>query len=153
MATWRLKMQSVCRSDDAGRNGSLVEKFSLSKMICAVFVFCAATAIASLAQTFTTLVSFDGTNGANPDSSLIQGTDGSFYGTTLNGGANGDGTVFKITPGGTLTTLHTFNGTDGESSSGGLVRATDGNFYGTTFMVGLIAATAARFSKSPLEVR
>ncbi len=130
-------MQSVCRSDDAGRNGSLVEKFSLSKMICAVFVFCAATAIVSLAQTFTTLVSFDGTNGANPDSSLIQGTDGSFYGTTLNGGANGDGTVFKITPGGTLTTLHTFNGTDGESSSGGLVRATDGNFYGTTFYGGV----------------
>ena len=117
MATWRLKMQSVCRSDDAGRNGSLVEKFSLSKMICAVFVFCAATAIASPAQTLSTLTNFDGTNGSFPLATLVEGSDGNFYGTTSEGGINGpfsDGTVFKVTADGILTTLHNFNGNDGD---------------------------------------
>ena len=47
-----------------------------------------------------------------------------------------DGTVFKITPGGTLTTLYSFCSqsgcTDGYYSLAGLIQATDGNFYGTT---------------------
>jgi uncharacterized repeat protein (TIGR03803 family) len=46
---------------------------------------------------FTTLVYFDGFNGANPNAPLAQAPDGSFYGTTLNGGANGAGTVFRLT--------------------------------------------------------
>ena len=68
------------------------------------------------------------------------GTDGNFYGTTSEGGALGAcnevcGTVFKITPQGTLTTLHSFVGypTDGDYPMGPLIQATDGNFYGTTF--------------------
>jgi len=59
--------------------------------------------------TFTTLVSFDGTSGANPDpKGLVQGRDGSVYGTTEYTGAygSGPGTVFKITPTGKLTTLY-----------------------------------------------
>jgi uncharacterized protein (TIGR03437 family) len=93
----------------------------------------------SPAQTLTALVSFNGTNGALPErGSLVQGTDGNFYGTTSQGGAGscppsvGCGTVFKITPGGALTTLHTFDGADGYSPLSGLIQATDGNFYGTT---------------------
>src|SRR5262249_4708108 len=45
----------------------------------------------------TTLLFFDGFNGATPVGTLVQATDGSFYGTTLNGGANGFGTVFRLT--------------------------------------------------------
>jgi len=68
---------------------------------------------------------------------LVQATDGNFYGATQIGGAStncsyGCGTIFKITPGGTLTTLHSFDGTDGEYPYGVLVQATNGNFYGTT---------------------
>jgi len=65
---------------------------------------------------------------------LVQGTDGSFYGTTTIGGTSGLGTVFKITAPGTLTTLHDFDGTDGDNSVGnGLVQGTDGTFYGTNY--------------------
>jgi uncharacterized repeat protein (TIGR03803 family) len=82
----------------------------------------------------TTLVSFSQATGFNPSSPLIQGTDGNFYGTTPEGGANypGFGTIFKITPSGTLTVLHSFDGTDGEKSFAALVEGSDGNFYGTT---------------------
>jgi uncharacterized repeat protein (TIGR03803 family) len=71
-------------------------------------------------------------DGASPFSSLIEGTDGSFYGTTVSGGAHGVGTVFKVTPQGSLTVVHSFDGTDGLSPSAGLIQAADGNFYGTT---------------------
>ncbi len=98
--------------------------------------------------TLTTLYSFcsqDGcTDGLEPIAGLIQGTDGNFYGTTLGGGANGAGTVFKITPSGTLTTLYTFCSqsgcTDGIEPFGGLIQATDGNFYGTTLGGGATGA-------------
>ena len=96
------------------------------------FLLCATTAIALPAQTLTTLHSFDSTDGAYPWAALVQATDGNLYGTTQEGGANGYGTVFKITPSGTLTTLHSFDITDGASPQAGLVQATDGNFYGTT---------------------
>jgi uncharacterized repeat protein (TIGR03803 family) len=104
-------------------------------------VFYVAMVIAANAQTFTTLASFDGTNGEEPIGSLVQGLNGNFYGTTYVGGANctsdgGCGTVFEITAGGKLTTLYSFcsqpNCTDGEIPAGGLVLATNGNFYGTT---------------------
>jgi len=76
-------------------------------------------------------------DGLVPIGGLLQATNGDFYGTTSGGGAKGGGTVFKITPGGTLTTLHAFclispGCTDGTGPTGGLVEATDGSFYGTT---------------------
>jgi uncharacterized repeat protein (TIGR03803 family) len=90
--------------------------------------------VVSSAQTFTTLVNFDYSNGGQPYlTSLIQGIDGNLYGTTPVGGANGPyGTIFKITPQGTLTILHSFNGSDGAFATAELVQATDGTFYGTT---------------------
>ena len=119
-------------------NGQPLGKLTLSKMVCVVSVFCATAAIASPAQGFTTLLNFTGGNGANPQASLIQGTDGNFYGTTLSGGtsnncgSSGCGTVFKITPSGALTTLQSFHSSDGASPQAGLLQATDGNLYGTT---------------------
>src|SRR4030095_444709 len=87
----------------------------------------------------TTLVVFTGigesNKGSQPVAGLVQGSDGSFYGTTRFGGAN-FGTVFKMTPSGVLTTLveFTFHGTSNKGSvpSAGLVQGSDGNFYGTT---------------------
>ena len=82
---------------------------------------------------FTSLFSFNGTNGSRPAASLILGNDGSLYGTTTAGGTNGDnGTIFKITPSGLFTSLHSFNGANGRSPQGALVQGTDGSLYGTT---------------------
>ena len=118
-------------------------KFTVARMVCILFVFCAATVIASPAQTVTILASFAGANGANPQSSLVRATDGNFYGTTYAGGSGNSrmlGTVFKITPAGTLTTLHSFQGpfSDGSTPFASLVQGTDGNFYGTTASGGSI---------------
>jgi len=76
-----------------------------------------------------------GTDGNYPEGTLVQATDGDFYGTTTEGGRGGlRGMVFQITPDGTLTMLHSFEGGDGgEFPLGGLVQARDGNFYGATF--------------------
>ncbi len=81
---------------------------------------------------YTTLHSFSGADGADLEYSLVEGSDGDFYGTTVGGGTSNRGTVFKITPTGTLTTLHSFSGTDGEYPYCILAIGTDGNFYGTT---------------------
>jgi len=79
----------------------------------------------------TTLLAFNGTNGAHPYSGLTQSKDGNFYGTTRTGGKYGVGTVFRITPNGDFSSLWSFNGTNGIVPSG-LIQAVDGNLYGTT---------------------
>ncbi|HXB02541.1 MAG TPA: choice-of-anchor tandem repeat GloVer-containing protein [Opitutaceae bacterium] len=93
------------------------------------------------AGVLTTLVSFSGTSGASlgsaPHGSLVQGSDGNFYGTTQTGGTTNLGTVFKMTPAGVFTTLVTFSsGANGQQPFAGLVQGTDGNFYGSTELGG-----------------
>jgi uncharacterized repeat protein (TIGR03803 family) len=81
----------------------------------------------------TTLFSFTGDDG-NPQGRLVQGTNGSFYGTTV--GWYNDGTVFRITTNGVLTNLVSFNGANGSAPFAGLIQASDGSFYGTTCVGG-----------------
>ena len=83
-------------------------------------------------------------DGSNPYAGLIQATNGYLYGTTLYGGSSncyvqgypGCGTVFRITPAGTLNTIYSFcieaGCADGQWPFAGLVQATNGTFYGTT---------------------
>src|SRR5579859_5535751 len=74
-----------------------------------------------------------GSDGSEPFTAPVEGLDGNFYGTTLAGGGTSNcGTIYRITPVGSLTTLHTFDQTDGCASYAPLVLGTDGNFYGTT---------------------
>jgi hypothetical protein len=64
-----------------------------------VILLCAATVIGTPAQTFTTLLNFTGTNGSAPYyMTLVQGSDGNFYGTTAASDGPAAGTVFQITP-------------------------------------------------------
>jgi len=99
-------------------------------LLLAVLWLCAPASLPT--QTFTKLTSFNFTDGDYPVEVPVQATNGNLYGTTTYGGANGDGTIFKITPGGTLTTVYNFDYPGGEESLGGLVQATNGTFYGTT---------------------
>jgi uncharacterized repeat protein (TIGR03803 family) len=84
----------------------------------------------------TTLHGFEQTDGDNPISNLVQGTDGNLYGTAAYGGTHGAGTAFKITPTGKFTTLHNFDLTDGADLYAGLVQGTNGKFYGVTYAGG-----------------
>jgi uncharacterized repeat protein (TIGR03803 family) len=95
------------------------------------------------AGALTTLVSFDSTNGANPWAGLVEGRDGSFYGTTTAGGTSNSGTVFKLSPEGALTTLVSFVGTNGAEPCSSLVEGKDGYFYGTTALGGKYSRGAA----------
>jgi uncharacterized repeat protein (TIGR03803 family) len=87
-------------------------------------------------------------DGSNPGAPLIQATDGNFYGTTFGGGNKENGTVFSITPSGTLTTLHAFSGSDGNNPATPLVQDTSGEFYGTTEYGGPVAGFGTIFSLS-----
>jgi uncharacterized repeat protein (TIGR03803 family) len=90
----------------------------------------AAIAVLSPAQTVTTLMEFDGTNGSGPASAMVEGTDGNLYGTA-SAGPTGDGLIFKLMVGGVFTIVHNFVGADG-SGPGGLMLASDESFYGVT---------------------
>ncbi|MGB7585990.1 MAG: choice-of-anchor tandem repeat GloVer-containing protein [Terriglobales bacterium] len=112
---------------------------SLRRKACVVLVLLAITAIVSPAQTFTQWFQFDYADGGFPQpTSLVQGTDGSFYGVTYAGGVQHLGVVFKISSPGTSTTLFGFQGPNNAHSTAGLIQATDGNFYGTTSGFGFL---------------
>lgn len=110
-------------------------------IIAFVLLFSSFSAISQNA-TLNLLCSFAMTNGANPESGLVLGKDGNFYGTTSAGGSNGTGTIFKVTTNGVLTTVASFDATRYNSSLGytngsgatpyaTLILGSDGNFYGT----------------------
>jgi uncharacterized repeat protein (TIGR03803 family) len=74
-------------------------------------------------------------DGANPQTAVVEGSDGMLYGTTVGGGSYGGGTVFKVSKDGqTYAILHNFNnnGLDGTNPQGALLVGSDGALYGTT---------------------
>jgi uncharacterized repeat protein (TIGR03803 family) len=91
-----------------------------------------------------TLYSFgtNSTDGMAPSGVLLQGSDGNFYGTTVDGGigggrsgdrVTGNGTVFKVTPTGEETVMHLFAGAPADGANPvALIQGSDGNFYGAT---------------------
>jgi uncharacterized repeat protein (TIGR03803 family) len=118
-----------------------MRKPSFLRIGAILVLFCAVGAIPSPAQVFTNLYSFCSQSGCSDGgkplyASLVQGSDGNFYGTTYLGGSANGGTVFKITPAGARTTLYSFctqgGCVDGTAPYSGLAKGSDGNFYGTT---------------------
>lgn len=105
----------------------------VSLAVCGMFIANVIALHAQATATFTSLWSFNQTNGAYPQAGLAQGPDGNFYGTTAAGGAYGDGTIFQLTPGGIVTNLVSFNGTNGNGPRDALLSGLDGNLYGTTY--------------------
>ena len=106
----------------------------LGALLGAAVVAVAGFSITAVAHQLTTLYSFtgSGSNGANPAASLIADPAGNLYGTTLNGGAGGQGTVFQLDPSGNLTVLYSFAGGDGSHPRAALIADAAGNLYGTT---------------------
>ena len=92
----------------------------------------------------------DGTvanDGASPYAPLVQGADGSFYGTTFAGGAYGYGTVYKMSQAGAVTILHSFSGNaDGANPIAAITIGSDGTLYGTTSAAGSAAGDGTIFS-------
>ncbi len=83
-------------------------------------------------HTFTTV----GVDGLTPYAGLVQGSDGTLYGTTY-AGSSSSGTVFKIMPDGTgFAVLHSFRGSDGSSLLGGVIIGSGGVLFGTTYFGG-----------------
>ena len=106
----------------------------------AVLLLLATVSLRAQDYNYKNLHKFVGTDGEGPEGTLIQGSDGNFYGTTSGtyassvNGANAavNGTVFRLTPAGVLTTLHVFAGTDGAHPAAPLVQLGDGLLYGST---------------------
>lgn len=78
----------------------------------------------------------DGSDGRNPNAAPLLGADGNFYGVTGNGGVNGLGTLYRLTPTGSETVLWSFAGTDGSTPFSTLTQGPDGAIYGTTYRGG-----------------
>jgi uncharacterized repeat protein (TIGR03803 family) len=99
-----------------------------------------APAISGGAWTESILYSFTGgTDGGSPASGPLLLKGGSLYGTAAQGGANGVGVVFELSPGKPWveTVLYSFtNGSAGFTPSSGLTQGSKGTFYGTTFKGG-----------------
>jgi uncharacterized repeat protein (TIGR03803 family) len=92
----------------------------------------------TLAGEYTVLRSF-GQNKQDailPYAGLVQAPDGNLYGTTLRGGTNDKGAVFRIGLAGDFAILHQFDGGNGENPEGNLIIGADGNLYGTTLQGG-----------------
>jgi uncharacterized repeat protein (TIGR03803 family) len=104
-----------------GTDGGTIFKITPGGALTTLYSFCAQSGCA---------------DGYSPDGALIQATNGELYGTTAGGGANAEGTVFKITSSGALATVYSFCAQsgcgDGATPLAALVQDTSGDFYGTT---------------------
>ena len=107
-------------------------KFLLTALAYAAITF--NLAVCARAQTVTYLGAFNGTNGQGPYESLIQATDGNFYGAAAVANSLG-GEVFRVTPAGEISTVYSFcslpDCADGQSP-GTPILGSDGNLYGVT---------------------
>jgi uncharacterized repeat protein (TIGR03803 family) len=141
-------------------------RFSSTKLAAAM-IGCVLTLAALLlvaarpaqAQTETVLYNFcsqpNCSDGANPQSNLIADAAGNFYGTTVNGGLFGYGTVFELSPNGSggwnETVLYSFTGgADGANPVAPVIFDSAGNLYGTTEYLGP-SFSGSVFQLSPKE--
>ncbi len=105
-------------SNDGTKNVGTVFKTTTAGALTTVYNFCSLTSCA---------------DGSYPQGGVTLGFDGNFYGTTQGGGTHAAGTVFKVTPTGTLTPLWNFaNGTDDSVPSYTTLQGQDGNMYGVS---------------------
>jgi uncharacterized repeat protein (TIGR03803 family) len=121
---------------------NLRARFTLSCALACTAVSLSLTVCAQ-AQTFTFLATFNGTDGSRPVT-VVQATDGNYYGAAYADGPNNSGTLFRITPSGEVTTIYSFcslaHCADG-ALPGPAILGKDGNLYGVTYGGGYDATT------------
>ncbi|HEX8817620.1 MAG TPA: choice-of-anchor tandem repeat GloVer-containing protein [Terriglobales bacterium] len=106
-------------------------------ILVSVFAAKSAAAESETTPAFTLLYSFQGASGENPLAGVVMDSSGTLYGTTSEGGANGDGAVFTIAADGTESLLYSFKGgADGSFPLAPLTFDSSGNIYGTTTLGG-----------------
>jgi uncharacterized repeat protein (TIGR03803 family) len=152
----RSRTLSMKRNRLGGRLGLVLGVVGLLAVVCVTWsseskAISASATPAATPNGFASLISFNFTDGLNPEGALVRGADGNLYGTTANGGANSYGTVFRLALGGGLSTLYNFCSVtgclDGNNPQAGLVQGIDGNFYGTTASGGTsLAGTAFKIT-------
>jgi uncharacterized repeat protein (TIGR03803 family) len=133
-ATSALTLRSVTPSDAATYAVVVGNSDGLASSTGAVL---SVTSITASNASLSTVYSFTGgQDGANPNA-LVRHSNGSFYGTTQNGGTDFAGTVFRLAPDGALTSLYSFtDGDDGATPFAPLTQGPDGNLYGTAYQGG-----------------
>lgn len=113
-------------SQGGSHNGGVIFRITLAGEFAVLYSFCSQPNCA---------------DGVSPNAGLVEATNGSFYGTTLSGGANGPGTIFRLSPAGKLSTLYSFcaqlSCADGAYPRASLMQGSDGNLYGTTSSGGM----------------
>lgn len=96
------------------------------------------------------LIGLFGINAISPEAGLALATDGNFYGTLINGGADNHGIVYLITPAGDINTVYDFANSNDFTPIGGVMQGSDGQFYGTTQYGGQFDwGTVYKLSQSP----
>lgn len=120
------------------------------KTVFVAFLLCAANTIGSFAQSLDTLTNFK--DGEKPDAAFVRGKDGNLYGAIAGGGANGGGTISKLTSDGQLVAIYSFCSQAGCLDGGapnGVVQGSDGNFYGTNRSGGVYSQWGTVFRLTP----
>lgn len=122
-------------------------------LIFAVLAVLLRTASPTAQGTFQVLHVFGSGEGSVALGTLVQAGDGNLYGTTQSGGGFNHGTIYQVTPGGTVSVVYAFSGTsDGGLPVAGLVAGTDGLLYGTTIFGGIGYGTVYRFNPAQRSV-
>ncbi len=125
-------------------------------LLAAVLALLVVTSQPAHAQTESVLYSFcsitNCTDGFGPNGNLTLDTQGNVYGATQYGGADQNGTVFKVTASGTETVLHSFLRGAGTSPEGSLIWDAKGNLYGTTLGNGYVGLLGQHFFGTVFEL-
>jgi uncharacterized repeat protein (TIGR03803 family) len=105
----------TARAGGTKNNGGVIFKLTAAKQLTVLYNFDATGAT---------------TDGVRPYAGLIQATDGNFYGVASAGGANGAGTLYRLTKTGVYSTLYNFASATGSLPFATLIQHTDGKLYG-----------------------
>ncbi len=119
--------------------------FSAALLLAAAILAALLAPSLAAAQSFSTLYSFNSSDGDTPYAGVVLAPDGNFYLATYAGGSSSDGTILRLTPTGSASLLHTFSGSDGINPGGNLAVAIDGTLYGTTNFGGQGSDAAGTF--------